>query len=123
MKKDIMEKLREKLASIEHTRWADWQKYLHSKLIVHKSGLIELPEKSYRHWERQIKTDYKDLSEKEKDSDRLEVDKYLPLIKQFLSDTIDEQAEKILNKLDNFRSIGEVSGNAYKEIEKIIKNI
>ena len=29
----IKEELFEKLADIEHQRWADWQKYVHSKCI------------------------------------------------------------------------------------------
>lgn len=74
--------LREKLASIEHIRWADWQKYLHSVCIKESNGDLTISAKSVKHWERQIATDYKDLTEKEKDSDREQVDRYFYLIQK-----------------------------------------
>ena len=86
----VIDDLKEQLADIEHQRWADWQKYLHSKMssVIHPEvnnyeGKF-LSDEDFEHWERQIATDYKDLSEKEKDSDREQVDRYLPLIKQAL---------------------------------------
>jgi len=65
----------ERLADIEHERWADWQNYLHLRL-----GGKAMTKNDYDHWEKQIKTDYKDLSEEEKDSDRKEVMRYWNLI-------------------------------------------
>lgn len=70
--------LREKLASIEHERWSDWQAYCH-KAIIDSGGVIPAPY-PLDHWNRQITTQYKDLTEKEKDSDREQVDRYLPVI-------------------------------------------
>lgn len=78
--------LREKLAAIEHDRWSHWQRYLHSKGMLRKDGLV-LSHDDIAHWERQINTPYEELSEREKDSDRKEVDKYLPLIKKFYERT------------------------------------
>jgi len=81
-KKEI--ELMEKLAYHEHTRWADWQKYLHSKMEITRAtcgDIIYFPTELYKHWERQIKTDYKNLSEQEKDSDREQVMRYFNLIK------------------------------------------
>jgi len=78
-------KLFEQLASLEHTRWADWQKYLHSKLEIQQATrgkIIYFPNELFEQWERQIKTDYKNLSEKEKDSDREQVLRYWDLINQ-----------------------------------------
>ena len=71
--------LMEWLASIEHQRWADWQKYVHSKLIRGNSTCMEMHIDDYKHWERQIQTNYCDLSEKEKESDRGQVRRYLPI--------------------------------------------
>jgi len=76
--------LMEKLADIEHQRWSDWQKYLHSKCVEHSDGKGEwvcFPAVSFRRWNRQIETSYKDLSEVEKDSDREQVIRYWNLIK------------------------------------------
>ncbi len=74
--------LKEKLAAIEHERWADWQKYLHSRGIEDKSGegYLCIPMGLVKHWERQIATKYEDLTEEEKDSDREQVDRYWDLI-------------------------------------------
>jgi len=78
----------EKLASIQHDIWAHWQKYLHSKLKYseyEKDGKTYacyiLDAGDYDHWEKQIDTPYSELSEKEKESDRDQVMKYLHLIK------------------------------------------
>ena len=65
----------EELASIEHERWADWQKYCHSKMF--KDGeymCLSVP--LFERWERQIATPYSELSEEEKDSDREQVMRY-----------------------------------------------
>ena len=73
--------LLEKLADIEHQRWSDWQKYLHSQCrTTIEGGCLNIPKLLEKRWERQIKTDYKDLSESEKDSDREQVMRYWPLI-------------------------------------------
>ena len=80
-------KLMEKLAHHEHARWADWQKYMFSLCFKQKvggefTGALIISAKNVNHWERQIKTDYKDLSDVEKDSDREQVMRYFHLIKK-----------------------------------------
>lgn len=77
LKQDI-EEIREQLAEIEHQRWADWQTWCH-KILRENCPSPEL-EKVLERWDRQIATPYKDLTETEKDSDREQVDRYLPLI-------------------------------------------
>jgi len=73
--------LMEKLADIEHQRWADWQKYFHSKCVrLSNFSSMIIPEEVWNRAERQINTDYKDLSEEEKDSDRHQVMRYWNLI-------------------------------------------
>ena len=81
-----MDELKEKLAAIEHKRWADWQEYLHSKCSDNDDGGKIIPLELYLQWKRQIDTDYLFLSEKEKDSDREQVDRYWPLIVKLLAD-------------------------------------
>ncbi len=68
---------KETLADIEHQRWSGWQEYLHSKCIKNPDGSLTIPAGYVFHLERLIKTLYKDLTEKEKDSDRAEVEKSL----------------------------------------------
>ena len=66
-----MEELREKLADIEHQRWADWQKWVHSKIECSTDdGYGKIPLWLIDRWEEQIATPYSGLSEREKDSDR-----------------------------------------------------
>ena len=78
--------LREKLSAIEHERWADWQRYVHSVCYENKgiggepTGELTIPSELARRWERQIETPYNELSEKRKDSDREQVDRYWQLI-------------------------------------------
>lgn len=87
MSKYPKSELFEKLAAIEHERWGDWQDYCHETILKGLKGkmspLVELELLSilYR-WDRQINTDYKDLSEKEKDSDREQVMRYWNLLEQ-----------------------------------------
>jgi hypothetical protein len=77
---ESINELMEKLASIEHERWADWQKYVFSKCEVLIDGSTMIPKWAVEQWTRQIHTPYEQLNEKEKESDRKEVRRYLPLI-------------------------------------------
>jgi len=99
MTKEIKEELREKLAEIEHQRWADWQKWCH-KVLRENCPSLEL-EKVLKRWDKQIATDYKDLTEKEKDSDRKQVDGYWSLIQKALSNNtkrVKKEIESIVSK-------------------------
>ena len=73
----MWEKYLERLADIEHQRWAGWQKYLHSKCEETVTGDLIIPAGYVKHLERQINTPYAELTDKEKDSDRQEVHKTL----------------------------------------------
>lgn len=85
----ISDPLFEKLADIEHERWSDWMKSFFEKCwklpeaeeqkeknVVH----IAIPKSDYERWQRQMKADYDQLSESEKDSDRDQVMRYWHLI-------------------------------------------
>lgn len=83
------EELREKLAAIEHERWSDWQKYVHSKLTedvrfengqYFSTGNRIMNVKDFAHWESQIARPYEKLTDAEKASDMAQVDRYWPLI-------------------------------------------
>ena len=62
----------EKLADYEHDRWSRWQKHLFSKCIINKDGTLTIPKEFVDRWTRQMNTNYANLSEEEKDSDRKE---------------------------------------------------
>ncbi len=84
----------EKGANLEHQRWANWQSYLFSKCNLKEgiNGLI-IPIELAERWERQTITPYDKLSEQEKESDRKEARKYLPLIRQLLQSQQKEKKE------------------------------
>ena len=96
--KEFDEELMEQLADIEHQRWADWQKYLHSKTKPYDDyldyGDMIIDVDDFNHWEDQIKTPYKDLTEKEKQSDRNQVARYSPIIKQFIHNQIEKAIDE-----------------------------
>jgi len=77
--------LLDELASIEQERWAHWQRYIHSSGKRQSDGSLTLPADLVDRWERQIQTRYSDLSPEEKESDREQVRRYFPLLRQWLS--------------------------------------
>ncbi|HUS50017.1 MAG TPA: hypothetical protein VMZ91_07620 [Candidatus Paceibacterota bacterium] len=80
-----MKDFKEEMAAICHDQWAGWMKYLFSKgrTDTEKIGNFIIPKEFVDRWTRQMNTKYQDLTEKEKDSDRIEADKFLKLIKDF----------------------------------------
>ena len=81
-----LEHIIEKLAEIEHERWAHWQKYVHDKCEHRSDGALVILPDLVAQWDRQIATPYCDLTEKEKESDREQVRKYLSTIVDALAD-------------------------------------
>jgi hypothetical protein len=76
----VLGRLMEQLSTIEHERWSHWQRYLHSRGVRQPDGSLLLPADLVDRWEKQMNTDYNGLSNGEKESDREQVRKYLPLI-------------------------------------------
>ena len=65
-----IDNLIEKLAALEHEQWAHWTRYM----------LDNLTPENIQRWRRQIETPYEDLSEKEKESDRVWARKVMELM-------------------------------------------
>ena len=80
------EKIIEKLADLEHKRWASWQEYLHSLCIKNEDGSLTIPKERVEWWEYEIKTPYDELAEKIKEYDRIEARKTLKLLKEMFGD-------------------------------------
>lgn len=76
-----LDRLREALAALEHERWAGWQRYVHARGVACTDGSIEIPPALVERWERQIVTPYAELTEDEKNSDRVEADKTMALLR------------------------------------------
>jgi hypothetical protein len=71
---------REQLAALQHQIWSDWVKHLFEVSIANPDGTMTIPRQYVQQWQREINTSYDNLSEEEKDGDRKQVDKMLPLI-------------------------------------------
>jgi hypothetical protein len=80
----------EKLAAIEHERWAHWQRYIHKKGENQADGSLLIPADLVKRWRRQYETPFCELSESEKESDREQVNRYL--------NSIIEHVKKFLEK-------------------------
>ncbi len=72
--------IREKLANYAHHAWSGWMLYLFSKSIVNPDKSVTIPSELTKRWMRQMKTDYSDLPEHEKESDRKEADSMLEIM-------------------------------------------
>lgn len=97
-----LDELKEQLADIEHQRWADWQAYCHKVLRENITSCPQM-EVVLERWDRQIATDYKDLTEKEKDSDRDQVDRYWYLIAEYTDRKVREA------RIDDLESLSLIS--------------
>lgn len=74
------EKLREKLAELEHNQWAHWTQYL----------LRHLTPRNEAHWYQQMATPYASLTEEEKESDREWADKVIDILQQYGHRTVSQ---------------------------------
>jgi hypothetical protein len=81
-----LQRLIEELAAIEHERWSQWQRYVHSKCTRQPDGSLLLPADLVARWEKQVATNYSALDETDKERDREQVYRYLPLIASALAD-------------------------------------
>ena len=72
--------LLDRLATVEHGRWAHWQRYMHGQCIEQDDGSLLIPRELVVRWERQMATPYAELTREEQRSDQEQVHKYLPLI-------------------------------------------
>lgn len=81
----VLRDIAEHLASIEHQRWSHWQNYMHEQGQKQADGSLVIPAELVKRWEQQASTLYPDLSESEKDSDREQVLRYLPVISEALA--------------------------------------
>jgi hypothetical protein len=82
----LLSGLLEQLAAIEHERWSHWQRYVHTKCLRQPDGSLLLPADLVVRWEKQMNTKYVELNDQERESDREQVRKYLPLIASALTE-------------------------------------
>lgn len=73
-------KIRERMAAAQHTIWAHWMGHLFAQGTLNEDGSWTMPKEKVEQWQRQMATDFADLSEDEKQSDRDQVDKMLDAV-------------------------------------------
>lgn len=73
-------KLRDKLADVQHNIWSHWMEYLFSVCVENADGSCTIPADKVERWNRQLKTNYRKLTEDEKQSDLHQADKVLLVI-------------------------------------------
>ncbi|AGB26719.1 hypothetical protein Mycsm_06583 (plasmid) [Mycobacterium sp. JS623] len=81
------ESLIDSLAAIEHDRWSHWQEYLHAQCRPNDDGSLTIPADLVARWTKQMSTPYARLSPAEKESDREQVRRYIPVIESALTET------------------------------------
>lgn len=67
----------ESTANLAHTAWSNWMKYVFSKSVHNDDGSVTIPKWTVIRWKAQIGTNYEDLPEDMKDSDRTEAIRYI----------------------------------------------
>lgn len=72
--------VRERLAELAHKQWSGWMDYLFEKCKSNSDGTETIPKWAVDRWKKQMKTNYTELSDTEKDSDRSEADRMLVVI-------------------------------------------
>ena len=69
--------LKEDLAGYAHEAWSGWMKYLFDCSVKQSNGTVVIPKWNVERWERQMNTDYNNLPENEKESDRKEAEEMI----------------------------------------------
>ena len=70
----------EALAAYAHEAWSGWMRYLWRMSTTNDDGTVTIPASLVERWQRQTNTEYADLPEKEKTSDRDEAMKVLDIM-------------------------------------------
>ena len=78
----------DRLAAVEHERWAHWQQYMHDQCERQDDGSLVIPALLVTRWEEQIRTPYAELSPEAQESDREQVRRYLPTVVEVLAEWI-----------------------------------
>jgi len=69
--------MREMIAAVQHAIWSHWMKYMFTQSVYDELGNWTMPSGKVERWHRQMETDYSDLTERERSSDREQADKVL----------------------------------------------
>lgn len=73
---------RERLADIQHEIWSHWMRYQLSICAPNPDGSMTIPADKVARWQRQMGSPYSALSAREQESDRIEADKILKVLRE-----------------------------------------
>ncbi len=82
MTTNVFDNFVEQASAHKHARWAEWQKSVFSKCALQEDGSLLFPAEEVQRRTKLIETDYKDLSEENKDKDRYEAKLLLPIVRE-----------------------------------------
>lgn len=71
----------EKIAELQHTQWSDWTRWMLEKRFSHNAKTGEM---YIDRWRRQMNTSYDELTDDERENDRIEARKVLEYIEKEL---------------------------------------
>ncbi len=80
----MKDKILEETAKLCHKQWTGWMKYLFKKGVFNENGTWSMPKEFVERWLRQTNTEYEELPEYEKESDRIEAYNYINLFKKLM---------------------------------------
>jgi hypothetical protein len=69
----------ELIAEAQHEIWSSWMRHLLSVSEQNPDGTVTIPADKVQRWQRQIGTNYADLTEQEKDGDREQAEKVVSI--------------------------------------------
>src|SRR5260221_12772221 len=99
------QELIEQLADKEHASWARWMQYLFSKCTRQYDGSLLIPLNLALRWNRQVALSYAELTEQEKQSDRDEVARILPIIDEHMKQSALLDKEKLTYRVHNLEHL------------------
>ena len=133
----ILEQFIERGANLEHQRWSRWQKYLHSLCTPHtinslnavtkqyddiNTGGLVISEARLKHWDRQISLPYDDLTEQEKEYDRVETRNYLPLLDDLIHQAVAEERARVKEYLNHYKTKSDCCSQTVDNIYTSLKD-
>lgn len=74
--------MREKLAALAHKRWSGWMRHLFNQCDFNEDGTVTIPAALVLRWLEQMSTEYSNLPESEKESDRREADEIMDILEE-----------------------------------------
>lgn len=77
----VSDEIRETLSDVQHDIWAHWMRWQFSVCTPNEDGSMTIPAEKVQRWARQMNTEYRNLTDRERDSDREQADKIIAALK------------------------------------------